>query len=170
MKIESSVDQATILGRIRHLLSASTTWFAAMALGTMALVAFFDVVLRLLGKPITGAYEATAILVALLVYGGLPTASARDQHVRAGLFGAWLEKRPGLLQVMGWLRHGCTASVLATLSWALFAYGQKVGEAGDKAPYIELPLSWVAGFGAFMLLLSALFALKARGGTGDERI
>ena len=58
----------------------------AGALGLMALVAFADVVLRVAGSPITGAYELTAILVAIVVYAGLPRVTHGDTHVRAGLF------------------------------------------------------------------------------------
>ena len=149
-------------------LATGAEGLGALALGLMALVAFADVVLRIAGRPITGAYELTAILVAVTVYAGLPRVTHGDTHVRAGLFGAWLEARPGLQRGLRWLRNGLTAFTMGLLAWAMGGYAQRVGAAGDRAPYIELPLAWVAGFGLAALALCAVLALRARDGAGTE--
>lgn len=140
----------------------------AGALGLMALVAFADVVLRVAGAPITGAYELTAILVAIVVYAGLPRVTHGDTHVRAGLFGESVAARPRLQRALRWLRNGLTAATMGLLTWAMTGYALRVGAAGDRAPYIELPLAWVAGFGAVALVLCCALALRARDGDGAE--
>ena len=134
----------------------------------MALVAFADVVLRVAGSPITGAYELTAILVSVVVYAGLPRVTHGDTHVRAGLFGGWVAARPRLDQALRWLRNGLTAATMGLLTWAMTGYAVRVGAAGDRAPYIDLPLAWVAGFGAVALVLCCWLALRARDGQGTE--
>ena len=73
------------------------------ALGLMALVAFADVVLRIAGTPVTGAYELTAILVSVVVYAGLARVTYGDTHVRAGLFAESVAARPRLQQALRWL-------------------------------------------------------------------
>ena len=148
--------------------AAGSDLLAAIALALMAVVAFADVAMRIAGRPITGAYEATAVLVALLVYAGLPGVTRRGEHVRAGMFGGWLARHPGVDRALRGLRNAATAALLGLLAWALADYAQRVGAAGDRAPYIELPLAWVAGFGAAMLALAALLALRARDAAGAE--
>jgi TRAP-type transport system small permease protein len=135
--------------------------FAAWVLALMAIVAFGDVALRVFWKPVTGAYELTALLVGLLVYAALPDVTAQDNHVRAGVFGAWLDARPKLVRGLLHLRQGLTALTFAMLSWALVQYALRVANAGDKAPFIEIPLYWVASFGALSFAWAVFLALRS---------
>jgi TRAP-type transport system small permease protein len=145
-----------------HPLAAWSLWFASLALGVMAVVAFADVVLRVAGRPITGAYELTSLLVALVVYAGLPDVTWRDEHVSAGLFATWMAKRPTLNAALGVFRRICTTLVMVLLAVAMTNYALRLASVGDRAPFIELPLAWVAGIGASVLGLSAWLALRAR--------
>lgn len=140
-------------------------WFvhvASWVLAAMAAVAFLDVVLRIAGRPITGAYELTALLMGLLVYATLPLVTAQDEHVRAGILQMWRSAPKGLESVLRELRRILSCVALSYLAWALFQYMLRVGAAGDRAPYIEVPLSWVAGFGALSMALSAVMALWSK--------
>lgn len=168
--VDGTMHQAppSAAGRAARALAGLADRAGITALGLMALVAFVDVVLRIAGRPVTGAYELTAILVALCVYAGLPRVTLTDTHVRAGVFGAWLQARPGLQRALQWLRNGLTALTMAVLAVAMARFALRVGEAGDRAPFIELPLSWVAGFGTLALLGCVVLALQAREGTGTE--
>lgn len=130
-------------------------WFGALAsvvLMLMAVVAFADVVLRMVGRPITGAYELTALLMGLLVYGGLPVVTAQDEHVRAGVLQMWTTAPRWLPGVLMRLRQALTAVVFGYLTYALFNYMGRIEH--DTAPYIEVPLAWVAAFGAGSMALS----------------
>ncbi|WP_291934435.1 TRAP transporter small permease subunit [Limnohabitans sp.] len=140
-------------------------WFvhvASWVLAAMAAVAFLDVVLRIAGRPITGAYELTALLMGLLVYATLPLVTAQDDHVRAGILQMWRSAPKGLEHVLRELRKILSCLALAYLAWALFQYMLRVGAAGDRAPYIEVPLSWVAGFGALSMALSAVMVFWSK--------
>jgi TRAP-type C4-dicarboxylate transport system permease small subunit len=138
--------------------SGPAVWFVQVAswvLAAMALVAFCDVILRIAGRPITGAYELTALLMGLLVYATLPWVTAQDEHVRAGILQMWRTAPAGLGRALFQLRRLLSCIALAYLAWALFNYMLRVAKAGDRAPYIEVPLSWVAAFGALCMALSA---------------
>jgi TRAP-type C4-dicarboxylate transport system permease small subunit len=140
-------------------------WFvhvASWVLAAMAAVAFLDVGLRIAGRPITGAYELTALLMGLLVYATLPLVTAQDDHVRAGILQMWRSAPKGLARVLRELRKILSCLALAYLAWALFQYMLRVGAAGDRAPYIEVPLSWVAGFGALSMALSAVMVFWSK--------
>jgi TRAP-type transport system small permease protein len=135
---------------------------ASLVLAGMAVVAFADVVLRMANKPITGAYELTAMLMGLLVYAALPLVTVRDEHVRAGVMLMWTGAPLWLGRLMRELRRALSAVALGYLAWALLQYMFRMAETGDRAPYIEIPLAWVAGFGAVAMALSAWMALWAR--------
>ncbi len=142
--------------------SGPAVWFVKVAswvLATMAVVAFCDVALRVAGRPITGAYELTALLMGLLVYATLPLVTAQDEHVRAGILQMWQGAPVGLGRALLQLRRLMSCLALAYLAWALLQYMLRVAQAGDRAPYIEIPLSWIAGFGALSMALSACLAV-----------
>ena len=113
---------------------ASARWFAGLAsvvLAAMAVVAFGDVVLRVLGHPITGAYELTAMLMGLLIYAALPMVTVRDEHVRAGVLQLWTTAPKWLGRILLELRRLMTALALGYLAWALVQYMLRMAEAGE---------------------------------------
>ncbi len=138
------------------------------AAGALALLAFLDVAFRSANRPITGAYELTAVLVALTVFAALPGVTRRDEHVRAGILAALIRRHPALGLLLRLLRRLCLIAVFVYLAWALLRMGQSFHRAGDLAPFIDLPLAWVAWFGAASSLASAVCALFSRRGTGAE--
>lgn len=140
-------------------LARGFAFVAALVLCAMALVSFADVLMRLLGRPVTGAYELTGLLMGLLVYATLPLVTASDQHVRAGVLQLWRSAPPVLSRLFGLMRQWLTALGMGYLAVAMAHYTQRVAQAGDRAPFIEVPLAWVAGFGTVTLGLSALLAL-----------
>ena len=102
--------------------SGPAVWFVQVAswvLAAMALVAFCDVILRIAGRPITGAYELTALLMGLLVYATLPLVTAQDEHVRAGILQMWRTAPAGLGRALFQLRRLLSCIALAYLAWAL---------------------------------------------------
>jgi TRAP-type transport system small permease protein len=145
-----------------HPAASITLALACTALAAMAAVAFGDVAMRVFARPITGAYELTSLLVALLVYAGLPDVTWRDEHVRAGLFAAGIARRPRLDAALRVLRRIATTATFALLAFAMANYSRRLASAGDRAPFIELPLAWVAGLGAVLLALALWLALRAR--------
>lgn len=135
---------------------------ASLILLAMAVVAFADVVLRAVNRPITGAHELTSLLMGLLVYSALPLVTAQDAHVRAGVLQMWTSAPGWARTALLRLRRVLSAVAFAYLTWALLAYAGHMAAAGDRIPYIEVPLSWVAGFGAAATGLSGVMALWAR--------
>ncbi len=142
--------------------SALTLGLASVLLAAMALVAFGDVAMRVAGRPVTGAYELTGLLVAAVVYAGLPGVTLADEHVRAGIFAGWVGQHSRLAATLRWLRRITTALTMGVLAWSMARYAWKLAAVGDRAPFIELPLAWAAAFGAVLLALAAWLALLTR--------
>lgn len=134
----------------------------------MGAVAFLDVVFRSLNRPVTGAYELTAVLVAFTVFAALPGVTRRDEHVRAGMLAALTARQPALGRALRWLRRLLLVTLFVYLAIVLFRMGQTFQRAGDLAPFIDLPLAWVAWFGAASSVASAICALFSARGTGAE--
>ncbi len=140
----------------------------AAALLLMVGVTFLDVLFRLANRPVTGAYELTAILVGLVVFSLLPRVTLRDEHVRAGLLTALIAQRPFLSSLLMAVRRLTLTLLFLYLAWAMFQMGLKFAATGDRAPFIELPLAPVAWFGALAFVVSAASAWFARTGTSSE--
>lgn len=156
------------LRRIAGRLEGGFTLFGGIALLCMAGVAFLDVVFRSINRPVTGAYELTAVLVALTVFALLPAVTRRDEHVRAGMLSMLAARHPALAQAMRWLRRLMLVVLFAYLAITLYRMGQTFQRAGDLAPFIDLPLAWVAWFGAASSVMSAACALVSERGAGAE--
>jgi TRAP-type transport system small permease protein len=154
--------------RVTAVTSTFTLGLASLLLAAMALVAMGDVAMRVAGRPVTGAYELTGLLVAAVVYAGLPGVTLADEHVRAGIFAGWVSQRPRLSAALRWLRRITTALTMGVLAWAMARYASKLAAVGDRAPFIELPLAWAAAFGAVLLALAAWLAIVARSATPQE--
>jgi TRAP-type C4-dicarboxylate transport system permease small subunit len=160
----SSSSAASLAGRLDRVFAVA----AGLALLAMTAVAFLDVAFRSLNRPVTGAYELTAILVALTVFAALPGVTRRDEHVRAGMLGMLAKRRPAFGTGLRWLRRLLLVVLFAYLAITLVRMGQTFHRAGDLAPFIDLPLSWVAWFGAASSVASAICALFSQRGAGAE--
>lgn len=115
-------------------LARGFAFVAALVLCAMALVSFADVLMRLLGRPVTGAYELTGLLMGLLIYATLPLVTASDQHVRAGVLQLWRSAPLALSRLFAWMRQWVTALGMGYLAVAMAHYMQRVAQAGDRAP------------------------------------
>lgn len=160
----SSSSAASLAGRLDRVFAVA----AGLALLAMTAVAFLDVAFRSLNRPVTGAYELTAIFVALTVFAALPGVTRRDEHVRAGMLGFLAKHRPAFGAGLRWLRRLLLVVLFAYLAVTLFRMGQTFHKAGDLAPFIDLPLSWVAWFGAASSVASAICACFSQRGAGAE--
>lgn len=160
----SSSSAASLAGRLDRVFAVA----AGLALLAMTAVAFLDVAFRSLNRPVTGAYELTAILVALTVFAALPGVTRRDEHVRAGMLGMLAKRRPAFGAGLRWLRRLLLVVLFAYLAVTLFRMGQTFQRAGDLAPFIDLPLAWIAWFGAASSVASAICACFSQRGTGAE--
>ncbi|WP_051242020.1 TRAP transporter small permease [Stappia stellulata] len=131
---------------------------ASLLLLTMMVVTFVDVLGReLFSAPLAGAYELTEVLLALVIFVGLPIATARREHVSVDLLTARL---PGPVRrgfAVG--AAAVTAVVLSVLAWRLFVSAGDFMAYGDATVYLGIPLGPVAGTMAAFTAIAAVVAL-----------
>lgn len=133
---------------------------ASLLLLAMMIVTFIDVVGRyVFNAPLAGAYELTEVLLALVVFIGLPIVTFRREHVTVDLVTSRLPSvlRRGLAVFAGVVM----LLVLAVLAWRLGLLAIDFTEYGDTTVNLKIPLGPVAAAMAVLAAVSALAALLA---------
>ena len=141
---------------------------AALLLIVMMLVTFVDVIGRyLFNAPLPGAFELTEVLLALVIFVGLPIVTARREHVTVDLFTSRLPHR--LRAVLARAASLVTAVMLVLFTWRLGVSARDYTSYGDATVYLGIPLGPVAGLMAVFCGFAALVALwlAFRPGRGD---
>jgi TRAP-type C4-dicarboxylate transport system permease small subunit len=131
---------------------------SATVLFVMMLLTAVDVVGRyLFNRPIVGGFELTEMMLAALIYCGLPLVSKRREHIVIDTFDTFMSKR---------VKRGfdiladivCTVA-LAGLSWLLFQRALRVAQYGDTTSVLTLPLAPVAYLMGTMIVVTAAIHL-----------
>lgn len=141
--------------RWSKLLHATLGVAVAVLLLAMMTLTSVDVLGRyLFNNPLTGAFELTELMLAALIFLGLPLATERDEHITVDLTDAVLPHGvvKSQVMVMNWL----SAVALAVLAWQLWLKAQSLAADGHITNTLEVPL---APFGYLMALSCGLTAV-----------
>lgn len=135
---------AVALGiRLSRWLDRALGLLAAVLLFGMMVLTFFDVVGRdAFSRPIPGAFEATEIMMGILIFAGLPLISARDGHVSVNLLDPLLGARARNLQYRVVSVVG--AVIMVVLAYVLWDKANQLVAYGDATAYLHIPLAPVA--------------------------
>ncbi|MFZ1908395.1 MAG: TRAP transporter small permease [Burkholderiales bacterium] len=115
------------MARLARLVEAALGVSAAALLFAMMLLTFVDVVGRyLFNQSVVGAFEITEIMMALLIFAGLPLVVRREEHVTVDLVDRFFPARAKrAYRVAIELASGALMLGLAHLMW------RKAGRAAD---------------------------------------
>ncbi len=114
--------------------------FAALVLASIMMVSVVDVTGRyVFNRPLPGSSEITEILMAILIYAGLPVVSQRNAHITVDLLDSVTPRsvariRDGLVGLL-------SVIVLAVVAWRLWAYAAQIRDSKDVTEYLKLPLA-----------------------------
>jgi TRAP-type C4-dicarboxylate transport system permease small subunit len=141
-----------------HLQSVLGAAAAVVLFAMMALTAV-DVAGRyLLNKPLPGGFEITEILLAALIYCGLPLVSQRREHIVIDTFDVFMSRR---------VKRGLdvAAEIVCSAAWfgvgyLIFRRALRVAEYGDTTSVLKLPLAPVAWLMGVMIVVAALIHLR----------
>lgn len=137
-------------GRLLHLLGLTM----AAILFLLMLVTFADVMGRyLFSLPLPGAFELTQILMAVLIFSGLPLVCAHEVNIRVDIVHGQLSERSR--RMLDVFNHLAGTAALAALAWRLWVKAGATLAAGDLSMYLGLPMYPVC------YLMFALTALAA---------
>ena len=131
---------------------------SATVLFLMMLLTAVDVAGRyLFNKPVVGGFELTEMMLAALIYCGLPLVSKRREHIVIDTFDPLMSRR---------VKRGfdvvadvvCTVT-LAGIGWLIFRRALRVAEYGDTTTVLKLPLAPVAWVMGAMIIVTAAIHL-----------
>lgn len=149
-----------VLGRVGDRVlgvAAATVLFAMMMLTSV------DVLLRyVFNAPLRGAFEVTELLMAVLIFCGLPLVSRRDEHVTVdfagSLFPAWMRSA---LHVM--VQLACAALMFGA-GWLLWVKAGKVAQYGDNTATLRIGLApWVYLMSVLLAFTGLVHLVRAFG-------
>ena len=113
-------------------------------------------------NPVHGGFELTEMMLAALIFAGLPLVSLRNEHVTVDLFDPvtpdWLFR----------IQHfvACAVGVICTgyLAWRLWIRGGTMVAAGETTAQLKITLGWLAYAMAVLMALTtvSLFILAFR--------
>ena len=131
---------------------------AAAILFAMMMLTTVDVVGRyLLNRPVTGGFEVTEIMLAALIYCGLPLVSARREHIVIDTFDPFFP--PLLRRTLDVVAEILCAAVFSGICVLIFQRAQRIASYGDTTAVLRLPLAPVAYVMAVMIGVTALIHL-----------
>jgi len=140
--------------RVGAAASAGLSTVAAVVLGGVMMVSVVDVVGRyLFNRPLPGSSEITEILMAVLIYAGLPIVSQRQAHITVDLLDSITPK--AIVPIRNIVVGLLSVLVLGVIAWRLWAYAGQIGESKDVTEYLKLPL---APFAYAMSVLAGIAA------------
>ncbi len=127
------------LGRLGTVLE---TIGAGMILAMMV-VTSVDVVGRyFFSKPLWGGFEMTEILMGLVVFAGMPIATARREHISIDLFEAYLGLRTRSWQAS--FGDLVCALIAGAIAWRMWLRGRALLDVGETTMQLGVPRGLVA--------------------------
>jgi len=131
---------------------AATVLFAMMTLTAVDVVGRY-----IFNRPVAGAFEITEMMLAALIYCGLPLVSQRRDHIVIDTFDYLMSR--GVKRGLDMAAEVLCSATLFGLAWLVFGRAGRVASYGDTTNVLKLPLAPVAYLMATMLLVGAIIHL-----------
>jgi TRAP-type C4-dicarboxylate transport system permease small subunit len=130
-------------------------YVAAIVLFCLMVLTCADVAGRyLFNSPIWGAFELTEMMLAALIFAGLPLVTLRNDHVTVDLFDPvtpdWVFRAQHVFACA--LGTVC----ISFLAWRLWVRADKMLEAGETTAQLKITLAWLTYAMAVLMALTAV--------------
>jgi TRAP-type C4-dicarboxylate transport system permease small subunit len=130
-------------------------YIAAVVMFTLMVLTCADVIGRyFLNRPIPGGFELTEMLLAGLIFAGLPLVTLRNDHVTVDLFDPvtpdWLFRIQHVI--------ACTIGFVCTgyLAWRLWLRAEQISRAGEVTAQLKIKLGWLTYSMSLLMAFTAL--------------
>lgn len=127
---------------------------AAALMFCMMLLTCVDVVGRyFFNRPVTGGFEMTEMLLAALIFAGLPLVTLRGDHITVDLFDA---VTPGwLFRVQHVVATLVGAACTGFLAWRLWLRAAELASRGETTSELGFRIAWLAWAMSLLMALTA---------------
>lgn len=134
--------------------SRALEYIGALLLFAMMMLTFVDVIARyFFNRSITGGFEVTEIMLATLIFCGLPLITLRDGHITVDLLESFLNK--SVRKIRDRCVYIMVAIVLAFLGYRLWLKGITFVEYNDQTAILYIPLAPVCFIMSVLSIVSA---------------
>ena len=121
----------------------------------MMMITAVDVVGRyVFNKPLNGGFEVTEMLLAALIYCGLPLVSQRREHIVIDTFDPLMSAR--VKRALDVVAEIVCSLTLGGIGYLIFRRAARVAEYGDTTNVLKLPLAPVAYVMGTMIIIACL--------------
>jgi TRAP-type C4-dicarboxylate transport system permease small subunit len=146
------------LGFVDRTLAPTLGFLAALVLFCLMTLTCADVVGRyFFGKPVYGAFEMTEMLLATLIFAGLPLVTLRNEHVTVDVLDPivpdWLFRIQHIVS--------CLIGFVATayLAWRLWIRAVSLDAAGETTAQLKFKLAYLTYAMSLLMALTAVALL-----------
>lgn len=106
-----------------------------------------------LNKPVSGGFELTEVLLAALIFAGLPLVTLRGDHITVDLLDPVTPER--VLRIQHALASLIGALCTGYLSWRLWLRAVDLDRAGETTSQLHFRLAWLTYAMAVLMALTA---------------
>ncbi|MDQ6681610.1 MAG: TRAP transporter small permease [Pseudomonadota bacterium] len=132
---------------------------SATVLFLMMLVTAVDVIGRyVFNQPLNGGFELTEMMLAALIYCGLPLVSQRREHIVIDTFDPLMSRR--VKRALDMFAEVVCSLTLGGIGYLIFRRAARVAEYGDTTNVLRLPLAPVAYLMGTMILVACVIHLS----------
>ena len=132
---------------------------SAVVLFLMMMITAVDVIGRyVFNKPLAGGFEITEMLLAALIYCGLPLVSQRREHIVIDTFDPLMSAR--VKRALDVVAEIVCSITLGGIGYLIFRRAARVAEYGDTTSVLKWPLAPVAYLMGTMILIACLIHLS----------
>lgn len=136
---------------LKTILSAT----AAIVMFLMMALTLVDVLGRyLFSAPVTGAFEVTELMLAAVIFLGLPLITAEGGHIAVDILDSRLSPRTKVVQY--WMIGVINVLAFSIFAWMLWEHAFKVLRYEDTTAVLQIPYAWLAFLMAVTTSVAAL--------------
>jgi TRAP-type C4-dicarboxylate transport system permease small subunit len=146
------------LGWFDRLVTPFFGLIAALLLLCLMAVTCVDVIGRyVLGAPLYGAFEITEMLLASLIFAGLPLVTLRNDHITVDLLDAFIPD--WLFRIQHVVICLICFAATAYLAWRLGVHAVAMDRAGETTAQLKFKLAYLTYAMSLLMVLTALALL-----------
>jgi len=148
------------LARIVYHIDAALGLGACAILFAMMALTFVDVVRRyLFEKSIPGSFEITELLMATLIFAGLPLVSRREEHVTVDLIDHFTSA--AVQKMHRFVVEFFSGAILLGLGYLMWGKASQVAGYGDTTTILSIKLApFVYGMAVFLIVAGLVHLIK----------
>ena len=146
------------MNALRSWLGGALGATSAVGLFLMMMLTAVDVIGRyLFNAPVNGGFELTEMMLAALIYCGLPLVSQRREHIVIDTFDTFMS--PKVKRFLDVFAEIVCSLTLGGIGYLIFRRAARVADYGDTTSVLKLPLAPVAYLMGTMIVIACLIHL-----------